>query len=229
MPIYLLNDKINFPPIDGAEDGIVAVGGDLSAERLLLAYTLGIFPWYGEDDPIIWHSPDDRFVLYLDDLHISKSMKRVLNANKFKVTFDTDFTFIINQCACVKRKHEDSTWITTDMINAYIELHKLGYAHSVEVWQDEKIVGGLYGVSLGKCFFAESMFHTATNASKFAIIKLVELLKQNNFHFIDAQVYTEHVETLGAKEISKNTFIQELQKALKFDTWIGKWNNNKTI
>lgn len=223
MPIYLLNEKISFPPVDGAEDGIVAVGGDLSPERLLLAYRLGIFPWFNEDDPIIWHSPEDRFILLLDDLHISKSMRRVLNANKFKITFDTDFAFVIQQCAQVKRKDEDGTWITKEMIDAYLELHYLGFAHSVEVWQEDKIVGGLYGVSLGKCFFAESMFHTATNASKFAIIKLVELLKHKNFHFIDAQVYTEHVETLGAKEKPRDKFMQLLQEGLKSESWIGKW------
>lgn len=223
MPIYLLNEKISFPPVDGAEDGIVAVGGDLSPERLLLAYRLGIFPWFNEDDPIIWHSPEDRFILLLDDLHISKSMRRVLNANKFKLTFDTDFAFVIQKCAQVKRKDEDGTWITKEMIDAYLELHYLGFAHSVEVWQEDKIVGGLYGVSLGKCFFAESMFHTATNASKFAIIKLVELLKHKNFHFIDAQVYTEHVETLGAKEKPRDKFMQLLQEGLKSESWIGKW------
>jgi len=223
LPIYLLNEKISFPPVDGAEDGIVAVGGDLSPERLLLAYRLGIFPWFNEDDPIIWHSPEDRFILLLDDLHISKSMRRVLNANKFKLTFDTDFAFVIQKCAQVKRKDEDGTWITKEMIDAYLELHYLGFAHSVEVWQEDKIVGGLYGVSLGKCFFAESMFHTATNASKFAIIKLVELLKHKNFHFIDAQVYTEHVETLGAKEKPRDKFMQLLQEGLKSESWIGKW------
>lgn len=223
MPIYLLNEKISFPPVDGAEDGIVAVGGDLSPERLLLAYRLGIFPWFNEEDPIIWHSPEERFILLLDDLHISKSMRRVLNSNKFKITFDTNFAFIIQQCAQVKRKDEDSTWITKEMIDAYSELHHLGFAHSVEVWQDDTIVGGVYGLSLGKCFFAESMFYTATNASKFAIIKLVELLKQKDFHFVDAQVYTEHVETLGAKEIPRGKFMQLLQDGLQHESWIGKW------
>ncbi len=174
MPIYLLNEKISFPPVDGAEEGIVAVGGDLSPERLLLAYQQGIFPWYSDEDPIVWHSPEERFILLLDDLHISKSMRRVLNSNKFTITFDTAFKFVIEQCAFVKRKHEVGTWITKEMMDAYIELHHLGFGHSVEVWQDDKIVGGVYGVSLGKCFFAESMFHLETNASKFAIIKLVE-------------------------------------------------------
>ena len=224
MPIYLLNEKLSFPPVEGAEDGVVAVGGDLSPERLLLAYSKGIFPWFGENDPIIWHSPEERFIMLLDKLHISKSMRRVLNSNKFKINFDTDFTYVIQQCAQVKRKGEDSTWITSEMIEAYEKLHNLGYAHSIEVWQDDRIVGGLYGVSLGKCFFAESMFHTATNASKFAVIKLIELLKQKDFHFLDAQVYTDHVATLGAKEISRETFLKLLQEGLQHESWIGKWS-----
>lgn len=224
MPIYLLNEKLSFPPVEGAEDGVVAVGGDLSPERLLLAYSKGIFPWFGENDPIIWHSPEERFIMLLDELHISKSMRRVLNSNKFKITFDTDFIYIIQQCAQVKRKGEDSTWITSEMIDAYKKLHDLGYAHSIEVWQDDRVVGGLYGVSLGKCFFAESMFHTATNASKFAVIKLIELLKQKDFHFLDAQVYTDHVATLGAKEIPRETFLQLLQEGLQHESRIGKWS-----
>lgn len=224
MPIYLLDDRIIFPAIENAEEGILAIGGDLSPERLLAAYQNGIFPWYNEDDPIIWHAPEERFILLLDELHISKSMRRVLNSNKFTYTVDTNFSFVIQQCAQVERKNEDGTWITEEMIDAYINLHQIGFAHSVEVWQDDKIVGGLYGVSLGKCFFAESMFHTATNASKFAIIKLVELLKQKDFHFIDAQVYTKHVETLGAKNITRNNFMQMLHKNIQFPTWKGKWN-----
>jgi leucyl/phenylalanyl-tRNA--protein transferase len=225
LPIYLLTDKLNFPPVEGAEDGIVAIGGDLSPERLLLAYQKGIFPWYSDDEPIIWHSPEDRFVLLPDELHISKSMQRVLNSDRFKVTFDTDFPFVIQQCANIDRKEQDGTWITEEMIKAYTELYYLGFAHSVEVWLDDKIVGGVYGVSLGKCFFAESMFHTVSNASKFALIKLVEFLKKHDFLFIDAQVFTEHVTTLGAKEIPRSEFIQMLQRGLKSDNLIGKWTN----
>lgn len=224
MPIYLLNEQLSFPPVDGAEDGIVAIGGDLSSERLLLAYSKGIFPWYSEDEPIIWHSPEERFILMLDDLHISKSMRRVLNSNKFKITFDTHFSEIIQYCANVQRKNETGTWITKEMIDAYEDLHQLGYAHSVEVWQDEKIVGGLYGIGLGKCFFAESMFHLETNASKFAIIKLVEFLKEKDFHFIDAQLHTNHVATLGAKEIPRKEFIELLELSLQPESWVGKWS-----
>lgn len=209
--------------MEGAEDGIVAIGGDLSPERLLAAYKSGIFPWYSKEEPIVWHSPEQRFILFLDKLHVSKSMKRVLNSTKFTVTLDCNFSFVINQCASVNRKGQDGTWITNEMIEAYINLHHLGYAHSVEVWQDGKIVGGVYGVSLGKCFFAESMFHTATNASKFALIKLVEFLKQNDFHFLDAQVFTAHVATMGAMEIPRKKFIQLLNNGLQSPDKVGKW------
>lgn len=223
MPIYLLNDKLTFPPVHGAEDGIVAVGGDLSPERLLLAYRSGIFPWYSEEEPIIWHAPEQRFVLFLEDLHISKSMRRVLNSGRYSVTFDTNFSFVIKQCASVNRKEQEGTWITGEMIDAYTELHQLGYAHSVEVWQDDEIAGGLYGVSMGKIFFAESMFYTASNASKVALIRLVEFLKQHDFHFIDAQVHTTHVESLGAKNISRHEFMQLLRYGLQSETSAGKW------
>lgn len=225
MPIYLLTDKLDFPPVEGAEDGIVAIGGDLSPERLLLAYKKGIFPWYSEEEPIIWHSPENRFVLMPDELHISKSMRRVLNSDGFNVTFDMDFPFVINQCADIDRKEQDGTWITKEMIKAYTELYYLGYAHSVEVWQEDKIVGGVYGVSIGKCFFAESMFHTASNASKLALIKLVEFLKKYNFLFLDAQVFTEHVATLGAQEIPRNKFMRLLNEGLQQESLIGKWTN----
>ncbi len=223
MPIYLLNDKIEFPPVEGAEEGIVAIGGDLSSERLILAYKSGIFPWYNEDEPIVWHCPEQRFVLFLDELHVSKSMKRILNSNKFSVTFDRDFPFVINQCASVIRNGQDGTWIIKEMIDAYVNLHHLGYAHSVEVWHDERIVGGVYGICIGKCFFAESMFHTVSNASKIALIHLVKFLKKNHFLFLDAQVYTEHVATMGAIEIPRNEFMQLLNNGLQHPDKIGNW------
>ncbi len=223
MPIYQLIDQLVFPPVDGSEDGIVAVGGDLSVERLLLAYRLGIFPWFSEGEPIVWHAPDVRFVLDFDELHISKSMRRVLNNPKFTVTLDTQFKQVIQYCANVKRKFQNGTWITPEMQSAYLELHQLGYAHSLEVWYEKKLVGGIYGVSLGKVFFAESMFHLQTNASKIAFIRLVQFLKQHHFHFLDAQVYTEHVESLGAKEIPRNEFMHKLNIALQSDALLGKW------
>lgn len=223
MPIYLLNDNLAFPPVEGAEEGIVAIGGDLSVERLLLAYQSGIFPWYSDGEPIIWHAPEQRFIIELDELHISRSMRRVLNSGRYSVTFDTNFSFVINQCASVERKEQEGTWITTEMIDAYTALHESGYAHSVEVWQDDEIVGGLYGVSLGKIFFAESMFHTASNASKVALIRLAEFLKRNDFHFIDAQVHTAHVESLGAKNIPRNEFMRKLRDGLNSKAITGKW------
>lgn len=226
MPIYLLDESIRFPSVEGAEDGIVAIGGDLSAARLLCAYQEGIFPWYSEDEPIIWWSPDPRFVLFPDELHISTSMKRVIRSNRFTVTFDTDFSSVIQQCAVSARKGQESTWITKDMIDAYGNLHELGYAHSVEVWQEDKLVGGMYGVSLGKCFFGESMFHKVSNASKVALIFLVQWLQKNDFHFLDAQVYTDHVATLGAIEIPRKDFLALLKSALSYETKMGKWDIN---
>ncbi|MFN8294853.1 MAG: leucyl/phenylalanyl-tRNA--protein transferase [Chitinophagales bacterium] len=223
MPIYLLNDNLAFPPVEGAEEGIVAIGGDLSVERLLLAYQSGIFPWYSDGEPIIWHAPEQRFIIELDELHISRSMRRVLNSGRYSVTFDTNFSFVINQCASVERKEQEGTWITTEMIDAYTALHESGYAHSVEVWLDDEIVGGLYGVSLGKIFFAESMFHTASNASKVALIRLAEFLKRNDFHFIDAQVHTAHVESLGAKNIPRNEFMRKLRDGLNSKSITRKW------
>ena len=223
MPVYLLDESCNFPPAEGAENGIVAVGGDLSQQRLLNAYKEGIFPWYSEGEPVIWWSPDPRFVLFPDDLHISKSMHRILNSNEFTVTLDTDFSFVIRQCAEVCRNGQDGTWITEDMITAYCALHTSGYAHSLEVWKNNTMVGGIYGVSLGKVFFAESMFHTESNASKLAFIRLTELLKQKQYLLLDAQVYTKHVATLGAKEISRKDFLKLLQRCLQLESWVGKW------
>lgn len=223
MPVYLLDDTYHFPPAEGAENGIVAIGGDLSQERLLNAYKRGIFPWYSEGEPIIWWCPDPRFVLLPDDLHISKSMHRVLNSNMFSVTLDTNFPLVIRQCAEVSRKDEDGTWITEEMIAAYCRLHESGYAHSVEVWKNNMMVGGIYGVSLGKLFFAESMFHTETNASKLAFIRLTQLLRQKEFMLLDAQVYTKHVESLGAKEILRKEFMLLLQKGLQYESWTGRW------
>lgn len=224
MPIYSLNDQLSFPPVEGAVDGIVAVGGDLSSERLLLAYQNGIFPWYSDDEPILWWCPDPRFILLPEELHISKSMHRVLRNPAYKVTMDTDFISVIQHCATTKRKGEYGTWITDDMIEAYCCLHEEGYAHSVEVWINEQLVGGLYGVSLGKCFFAESMFHKADNASKIALITLVQYLKQKGFLFLDAQVHTSHVATLGANNIPRTQFIELLKKGVHEETQVGKWH-----
>lgn len=205
--MYLLNKELIFPPIHLAdEDGLLAIGGDLSTERLLLAYRLGIFPWYNDNEPICWWSPDPRFVLFPDELRISKSMHAILKKKEFSFTCNKAFADVIQQCKTVPRKGQDGTWISADVQKAYIRLHKLGYAHSAEAWLDGELVGGLYGIRLGKVFFGESMFSLRPNASKFAFINYVGLLKQEKVNLIDCQVYTPHLQSLGARMISRSTF-----------------------
>jgi leucyl/phenylalanyl-tRNA---protein transferase len=177
LPIYQLTRQFDFPDPSEAEDGIIAIGGDLHPSRLLLAYKSGIFPWFNKDEPIIWWSPDPRFVLFPEDLKVSKSMQQLLKRQTFKVTFDTDFKAVIHQCASVRYGDRYDTWITDDMEHAYLELHQMGYAHSVEVWDaEDQLVGGLYGVAIGKCFFGESMFFKRANASKYGFITLVKII-----------------------------------------------------
>jgi leucyl/phenylalanyl-tRNA--protein transferase len=225
MPIFRLLDDLVFPPPDYADpSGLIAVGGDLSSERLLEAYRVGIFPWYSEDQPILWWSPDPRFVLELDQFKISRSLRKTLRRRIFHVTFDRVFEDVIAACATVSREDQSGTWITPEMREAYIKLHGLGYAHSVEAWFEGKLAGGLYGVSLGKAFFGESMFHRKTDASKVALAVLVEKLRRWNFHFIDAQMATEHMSSLGAKEISRRIFVKKLRSALRHSTKRGKWH-----
>jgi len=226
MPVYRLTRRIAFPPPDHATpDGLLAVGGDLSSERLLLAYQLGIFPWYEEGQPILWWSPDPRLVLDLEDLHITTRLRRTLRKGTFKVTFDTAFAEVIRACAEVPRKSQDGTWITLEMQQAYIGLHQQGYAHSAESWLNGELVGGVYGVSLGRSFFGESMFFRKTDASKVAFATLAQQLKGWGFHMIDAQVTTRHLLTLGAKEIPRRLFLKRLQMSLRFPTLRGKWEN----
>ncbi len=225
MPIYQLSDEIIFPhPSLANSDGILAVGGDLSAQRLVTAYANGIFPWYNEDEPILWWAPDPRFVLFPDELRIPKSMKRVINQNKFKITYDVDFYLVIKNCREVRQKVGEGTWITDEMMDAYIELHQLGFAHSVEAWNDDGLVGGLYGVSLGRCFCGESMFAHTSNASKTAFIMMVKKLQELNFLMIDSQVHTGHLERFGARHISLEKYLEILKKALEFPTYRGNWN-----
>ena len=227
MPVYELHPTyFGFPPVTEAEDGLLAVGGDLSVERLLEAYYSGVFPWFSEDEDIMWWAPDPRFVLFPEDLKISKSMRNVINKKVFTTTFDTDFAQVISNCQKSPRKDQDGTWITTEMQNAYCKLHELGFAHSVEVWQEEELVGGLYGISLGKAFFGESMFSKKSNASKTALIFLVQTLTEKGFHFIDCQVHTEHLVTMGAKEIPRAEFMENLAKALQSDSLVGNWNKD---
>lgn len=225
MPIFRLVDEPIFPPPDYADpSGLLAVGGDLTKERLLEAYRLGIFPWYSDDQPILWWSPDPRLVLDLKDFGISRSLRRTLKKGVFQVTFDHAFEQVIQACAVVPRAAQNGTWITEEMQEAYINLHGLGYAHSVESWFGGKLAGGLYGVSLGKAFFGESMFHLKTDASKVALATLVEKLKSWDFHFIDSQMTTEHMVRLGAKELPRRIFLKRLQSALRHPTRRGRWH-----
>jgi leucyl/phenylalanyl-tRNA---protein transferase len=210
--MYWLTNELSFPhPQNASSDGLLAVGGDLSVERLLLAYESGIFPWYNKEEPILWWSPDPRFILKPSEIKISKSMRQIIRKKKFNVTFNQCFENIIINCSIVPRNGQSGTWLTDEMIDAYIQLHKLGYAHSVETWQDGKLVGGLYGLSLGKCFFGESMFAKVSNASKVSLIHLAESLNDWNFNIIDCQAHTNHLASLGAKFISRIEFLNYLQ------------------
>jgi leucyl/phenylalanyl-tRNA--protein transferase len=207
--MHFLTGKIEFPDVNEAsEDGLLAVGGDLSPQRLLYAYQNGIFPWFDSAEPILWWSPDPRFVLFPKDLKVSKSMLKVLKNKQFKITENQAFNDVINQCAKIKRNNQQGTWITKEMINAYIKLHELGYAKSVEVWKNDKLVGGLYGINLkNKVFCGESMFSHVSNASKLAFITFVQ---NSSFKLIDCQLHTNHLESLGAKHITRAEFLQYL-------------------
>lgn len=211
--IPFLTDSLVFPDVAQAnKEGLLAVGGDLSSERLLLAYKNGIFPWFNEESLILWWSPDPRMVLYPDNIKISKSMRKVLRDKKFRLTKNTCFETVIQHCAAVKRKQQQGTWISKEMQEAYLSLHERGFAKSYEVWEDDTLVGGLYGVDLGTIFCGESMFSLKTNASKFAFIKLAEELKEKNYQFIDCQLHTDHLASLGAEEIPRSDFITFLKR-----------------
>lgn len=210
--MYQLNKELYFPAVENASsEGILAYGGDLSAERLILAYRSGIFPWFEDNQPILWWSPNPRMVLFLDELIVSKSMRNILNRNSFKVTFNQNFREVIRNCQKIKRNGQQGTWITYGMMEAYCKLNELGIAKSVEVWQDERLVGGLYGIDLGHVFCGESMFSKVSNASKVAFISLVNLLKKENYKLLDCQVYNEHLESLGCREINRDSFMSILK------------------
>ena len=212
MPLFILNNELLFPPVAEAEpDGLLAVGGDLSTERLLLAYRAGIFPWY-EGQHILWWCPDPRFVLFPPELRESKSMKQLLKRDAFEFRIDTNFTGVITNCKTIARRGQESTWITDEVRAAYTRLHHAGYAHSAEAYHEGKLVGGLYGIRLGKVFFGESMFSTMSNASKYAFISYVHRLRQEGVELIDCQVYTEHLESLGARMIPRKDFITLLDQ-----------------
>lgn len=215
MPVFTLSKRLSFPPPHLAiKEGLLAVGGDLGAERLLLAYKSGIFPWYSPGEPILWWSPDPRLVLYPDELRTSKSLRRVIKKKGFRITFDKAFEAVIQACANAKRSYGEGTWITDEMKDAYCELYRRGYAHSVEAWQGEKLAGGLYGISIGRAFFGESMFSRVSNASKVAFVTLVENLKQLKFKLIDCQVRTDHLIRFGAREIPRKVFLEQIGKAV---------------
>lgn len=208
MPLQVLTDELWFPPLEEAsKDGLLAIGGDLRTDRLLLAYRNGIFPWFNDDEPPLWWSPDPRFVLFPDELYISKSMNQLLKRNAFTVTINKAFKEVISNCSLQKRKGQDGTWITDEIETAYTKLHELGYAVSIEAWKNNELVGGLYGIRMGNCFFGESMFAKESNASKYAFITYVQQLQQEGVVLVDCQVYTEHLESLGARMISRNEFI----------------------
>ncbi|MCL1833407.1 MAG: leucyl/phenylalanyl-tRNA--protein transferase [Leptospirales bacterium] len=223
MSVYYIDNDPIFPPVEYSnEDGILAVGGDLSPGRLIDAYTNGIFPWYSSETPIIWWSPDPRFVIYPDGIKVSKSMRQVLRKNIFEIRYDTSFRDVIAACG-KERKSERGTWITPEMIEAYAALHNLGLAHSIEAWNDGRLAGGLYGVSIGGIFFGESMFSFESNASKAAFIVLGTHLARLGFDLIDSQVYTRHMESLGAFKMDRRDFIDIVKRSVKKETICGNW------
>ena len=225
MPIFQLTEELRFPHPDlASRNGMLAVGGDLSIERLLLAYQHGIFPWFNPEDPIIWWSPDPRFVLFPEKLKVHKSMRSYFNQNKFRVTYDQQFETVMRECQQINRRGQyGSSWITENMVEAYVKLSELGFAHSVEVWKGEQLVGGLYGLALGKVFFGESMFTHESNASKFGFISLVRRLESEGFQLIDCQQQTNHLKTLGAEAISRKQFLSYLQQHIAPPFTPTKW------
>lgn len=216
MPVYKLTKKLVFPSPELADDdGLLAVGGDLSVERLVLAYSMGIFPWYSDNYPILWWSPNPRLILIPAELKVSRSLRQTIRKGIYRVTTNAAFEDVIRNCATIKRQGEEGTWITDDMIEAYIMLHKAGYAHSVEAWDGDELAGGFYGVMMGKAFFGESMFAKKSDASKVAFATYAAALAENSFELIDCQVTTDHMIRFGAREISRTEFMERLKKALQ--------------
>ena len=215
MPVFILDNSTQMPSADLAEaDGLLAIGGDLRPERILNAYEMGIFPWYNEGEEILWWSPDPRSVLYPSELKVSKSMRQVLRKEEFEFRVDHDFQAVIEACRSTPREGQDGTWITTEMKKAYSSLHEAGIAHSAEVYLDDSLVGGLYGLLIGKVFFGESMFSHQSNASKYAFIKWVEILKEKGVELIDCQIESEHLNSLGAKNVPRARFLKELKELI---------------
>ncbi|MCO4769498.1 MAG: leucyl/phenylalanyl-tRNA--protein transferase [Deltaproteobacteria bacterium] len=224
MPIYALPDEFLFPdPREADDSGLIAVGGDLHPERVLRGYAAGIFPWYSEGQPILWHSPDPRFILEIGDLKVSRSLKQRLRKRPFVLRMDTAFEQVIDACARSPRPGQDGTWITSAMRDAYVRLHEEGFAHSVEAWEGDILVGGLYGVSLGSVFFGESMFAQRPDASKVAFACFVRELRRWGFNLLDSQVYTDHLARFGAKEVPRSAYLRQLRKSLRAPTRRGVW------
>lgn len=227
MPVYLLPEEPVFPPaFEAEEEGLIAIGGDFSTDRLLTAYASGIFPWFIQDGKPYWFSPDPRMVLYPEQLKISKALNRVIRSGIFEVRADTDFKSVIRHCAQTKRSHEPDTWISDEFIDGYVNLHKKGFAHSFECYYKGDLAGGLYGISIGKVFFGESMFHLEPNASKVALFHLVQKLLEWEFHFIDCQVETEHFFRMGARLIPRSEYLILLEQAIRFPTRRGFWSED---
>ena len=224
MPVYQLDERLVFPPVHQAEqNGLLAIGGDLSAQRLLLAYSQGIFPWYEHNLPILWHCPDPRMVLLSQNVHVPRKLAKIMRQQTYEVRLDTAFSQVIDRCASIRRPGQNNTWITKEMKRAYIQLHELGYAHSAETWHKGTLIGGLYGVSLGAAYFGESMFSDVTNASKIAFVTLTRQLTRWNISLIDCQVYTHHLAQFGATLWPREQFLTALENALKSSTMRGKW------
>jgi leucyl/phenylalanyl-tRNA--protein transferase len=215
MPVFRLTEDLAFPPSELAEDdGLLAVGGDLSVDRLILGYSMGIFPWYSDGYPILWWSPDPRLILIPQELKVSRSLRQTIKKDIYTITMDKAFEQVISNCADIRRGEDDGTWITSEMKDAYIQLHNAGYAHSVEAWNADELAGGLYGVILGRAFFGESMFAKKNDASKVAFVKFAEFLIKRGFELIDCQVTTRHLMNFGAREVPRTEFLEMLTKAL---------------
>lgn len=229
MPVYRLDDRLVFPPPHLADDsGILAIGGDLRPERLLLAYSHGIFPWYERGEPILWHSPDPRMVLLADRLRVPRSLAKAVRKASFRLTLDTAFPRVIEACATTKRRGQRDTWITPAMMRAYTDLHRQGVAHSVEAWEGDTLAGGLYGVCLGGAFFGESMFTRVPDASKVAFVALVRQLERWGISLVDCQVHTDHLSRFGAEQWPRQQFLAALKKALARPTRMGPWIFDET-
>lgn len=224
MPAYLLTDDLVFPPPEGASpEGVVAIGGDTSPERLVLAYSQGIFPWPHRDLPLLWFSPDPRFLLRFDRVHVGRSLRKRIRARPYEVRADTAFEQVIDACATVPRPGQDGTWITNEIRTGFIALHRLGLSHSIEVYREGELVGGLYGVALGKSFCGESMFSRADDASKIATVAMLGNLLHWRYHFVDCQVYTDHLDRFGAEPWPRSRYLAALRRAVAEPTHRGPW------